>query len=590
MTDWSVNNGLSNFGAATGHQMNDGRYLFVWDVDTDKGKPGAETMANLVIENKVMPETLTVRTGGGGLHYYLASPTPVPSPSPLLPGIDIRGVGGQVVLPGSVSGKGTYTIEVNAPIADAPEWVLELIRNSGAMTLMTTVPVDESTKNPTPTKTIADVEKAVATVSTDKSGDTFRIVGACWRAGLTLAEARVQVDKRRDLDDHLAGAGDDVARSWSKLAAQAEKSQNEKSPSGDRKLSITWASSITPRKVEWVWEERVPYGELTLTPGRAGIGKSTFHAWMVAKITRGELRGVHYGTPKAALIAATEDSWERTIVPRLMAAGADLTKVGRVDVITSETSLGRLVLPTDCDELAELITENDVVIVSVDPLVSFINSAKLDVYKGTDVRSALEPLKEIAEKTGVAFLGNCHFNKSTGVDALARISNSTAFVEVARAAIGFAQDSEGITVLSQIKNNLGRSAPELASYKYEVHSTKIVTADGPTEVGRFRIVGDSDRTVDEILNESSRTGPKPEARDAAIHWCMSFVRGRAVKPTRAEVIEKGVEAGHAKRTLERALGDDRFIKDRERVGAPTYISVAEEPVMDTSQFDGLLEP
>ena len=43
--------------------------------------------------------------------------------------------------------------------------------------------------------------------------------------------------------------------------------------------------------------------------------------------TRGYLPGACFGTPRAAIVVATEDSWEHTIVPRLMAAGADLTYV-----------------------------------------------------------------------------------------------------------------------------------------------------------------------------------------------------------------------------------------------------------------------
>ena len=41
-------------------------------------------------------------------------------------------------------------------------------------------------------------------------------------------------------------------------------------------------------------------------------------------MTRGTLQGACQGNPRAVIVAATEDSWEHTIVPRLMAAGADL--------------------------------------------------------------------------------------------------------------------------------------------------------------------------------------------------------------------------------------------------------------------------
>jgi hypothetical protein len=104
-----------------------------------------------------------------------------------------------------------------------------------------------------------------------------------------------------------------------------------------RRLRLTPLSAIKPRPVRWAWTDRIPAGELTLTPGRGGLGKSTFHAWIIAHLTRGTLPGVHFGKAKPCIIAASEDSYDRTIVPRLIAAGADMDLVYRVDVIT-ETS------------------------------------------------------------------------------------------------------------------------------------------------------------------------------------------------------------------------------------------------------------
>ena len=48
-------------------------------------------------------------------------------------------------------------------------------------------------------------------------------------------------------------------------------------------------------------------------------------------ITRGTLDGEFHGTPRSVIVA-TEDPWSETIVPRLIAAGADLNRVYRCDV------------------------------------------------------------------------------------------------------------------------------------------------------------------------------------------------------------------------------------------------------------------
>jgi len=48
------------------------------------------------------------------------------------------------------------------------------------------------------------------------------------------------------------------------------------------------------------------------------------------------LPGEWAGTLRDVIIVATEDSWDHTIVPRLMAAGADLERVHRVEAVTPD--------------------------------------------------------------------------------------------------------------------------------------------------------------------------------------------------------------------------------------------------------------
>lgn len=72
------------------------------------------------------------RTGSGGLHYLFAMPMdfePTNSAGRLPPGIDVRGTGGQIVVPPSVSGKGGYLALAGWPgVAPAPGALLDLVR------------------------------------------------------------------------------------------------------------------------------------------------------------------------------------------------------------------------------------------------------------------------------------------------------------------------------------------------------------------------------------------------------------------------------------------------------------------------------
>lgn len=80
---------------------------------------------------KVNHTTLTVRTGGGGTHYYYSYPDngkTYECRSRKAEGFDVRAMGGQVVATGSIhpdTGK-PYLIIDDLPIAPAPQWLLDL--------------------------------------------------------------------------------------------------------------------------------------------------------------------------------------------------------------------------------------------------------------------------------------------------------------------------------------------------------------------------------------------------------------------------------------------------------------------------------
>jgi len=114
----------ANVGIVTGARSG----LWVLDVDPDNG--GHAKLAALVAAYGVLPETYTVTTGSGGMHYYWSLPDwDVTNSRGRLPiGLDVRGSGGQVVAPPSVSSKGAYRVGHGAPIAPAPAWLLDMIQ------------------------------------------------------------------------------------------------------------------------------------------------------------------------------------------------------------------------------------------------------------------------------------------------------------------------------------------------------------------------------------------------------------------------------------------------------------------------------
>ncbi len=271
-----------------------------------------------------------------------------------------------------------------------------------------------------------------------------------------------------------------------------------------KRLRLTPASAFGVRGVKWVWENRMPVGALTLIPGREGVGKSTFLAWMAAAVTRGELPGMHFGTPKSVLYSASEDSWEYTIAPRMLAAGADMDRVFRIDAALEDDGYGGVLLPRDCRELVPAARDVDAAVLLCDPIISLVDE-RLNTFKSKELRKALEPLTAAAEEAALAVGALVHFNKGQSNDVGTLISGARAWVEVARAVVAIGRDKEAdeyTCVVSQTKNNLG--VGDLPNLTYTIDSHQLPTSDGEiTSVGRLRWTGETDRGVEDLLAEAA---------------------------------------------------------------------------------------
>ena len=93
--------------------------VVVVDVDVKGSRQG---MAWLDANSHRLVQTYTVKTASGGLHLYFRWPAPVRnSASRIAPGIDVRGDGGYVIIPPSQG----YSVADDAPVAEAPEWLIE---------------------------------------------------------------------------------------------------------------------------------------------------------------------------------------------------------------------------------------------------------------------------------------------------------------------------------------------------------------------------------------------------------------------------------------------------------------------------------
>lgn len=322
----------------------------------------------------------------------------------------------------------------------------------------------------------------------------------------------------------------------------------------DKRRTIRFSSldGVTPENVRWLWRGRIPIGEVTIVAGKGGIGKSLFLATLTAWITTGKCKGEYMGTPQNVVFQANEDSYEKTVVPRLLAAGADLRRVYRIDV-ELEGDPHSLMLPRDLAQIAGLVESEKPVAIIIDPLSS--NMTDKD-RNSPEVRNSYEKLRAFAERMNIAIIGNGHTRKGQSSDLLEALIGSSEIGNVIRAAIGIIRDPDSDdhrVILSQCKNNLGTT--DLPSYTYRIVEEEFYLDNGWKGYAPVLKWGDhAERHVNDILTEPAHMVSRSEARECR-EWLRDFL---TLNPgtERQKVVSEGAKAGfkeHAVKNAGRAV-------------------------------------
>jgi putative DNA primase/helicase len=275
-----------------------------------------------------------------------------------------------------------------------------------------------------------------------------------------------------------------------------------------RRLISYRASDLKPERLVWVWPGRIPEGKLVLLGGPPGLGKSQLTAFISAVVSSGGTWPCGEGStlPGDVIFMSAEDGIRDTIVPRLMAAGANTNRVHIVAAATKPGGTGRKTfsLKTDVDLLEAKAREiGGVRLIIVDPISAYMGGA--DGNGNVETREVLEPLAEMADRLRIAVVAVTHLNKggAGGQSALNRFAGSIAFVAAARAAFAVIEDSEddGRRLLLQAKNNLGARCNGLA-FRLE---QRIVDGD----ILSSNVMFESDhvsQSIDEALTASESRG------------------------------------------------------------------------------------
>lgn len=289
-------------------------------------------------------------------------------------------------------------------------------------------------------------------------------------------------------------------------------------------LDITNLSSVEPRQLKWFWKDRIPQGKLTIIAGNPNVGKSWFSLWIAAQVTQGAPWPdcPTYNIDKGrVLILANEDSVSDTIVPRLLAAGADTSLVEVINGTTDENgSKNYFSLVRDIEALEKVVIEKgDVKLLIIDPIKAFIGTERnVDGNSDQDVRTVLTPLCELAEKQDITIIGLMHFNKKIDLPALDRINGSGAWGARARSVWTINWDPTNVPgepkrrLFVPVKNNL---SPENYSIVFTIEEGEIIIkswdemidANELTNADNKRSYKNKKTRAKELLSDALADGP-----------------------------------------------------------------------------------
>jgi hypothetical protein len=274
------------------------------------------------------------------------------------------------------------------------------------------------------------------------------------------------------------------------------------------------ADQIQARLIQWLWRNWIPLGKLVVVDGDPGLGKSTMLVDLAARLSRGRPMPDQSPAPQISVLMATsEDGLEDTVVPRLMAAEADLSRITCIKEIRTGTGRRPLTLPADIPILQQRIRDRNVKLFIIDPLMSFLGTA-VDSCKDQDVRGCLHQLGNLAEEEGCTILFLRHLNKATGGKAIYRGGGSIGIIAAARVGMIVAQDpnDDRGSILACSKNNV---AEKPRSLKFQLDPTH-------HQVCRVAWTGTSDCEADDLLN-AANTPEEKTANNEAVEFLRNYL-------------------------------------------------------------------
>jgi putative DNA primase/helicase len=324
---------------------------------------------------------------------------------------------------------------------------------------------------------------------------------------------------------------------------------------------FVWGDKVELEHIDWLWPNRYPLSMVSIMAGLGGVGKSTLCLYMAAQITTGRpWIDDPPGTkrePGDVIILSAEDLPGQLIIPRLIAMGADISRVcilkaTKVTLDTGQTGIvgiESLAKSGDLDMLIEVIKQapNPKMVV-IDPYTSYMGT-KTDSNDNILVRSFLRPLGDVAADHKVAVIGITHLNKKEDSSADFRILGSVGQQNTARMCWLVAQDpdAEDRRYMVWLKGNL---APRQTGLAYRIMNVPVTFKNRTSFYSCYNFEKEPVQlTASELLAPRPQKGGRPRKQTKASEWLESFL---SEGPVDSKLIyEEGEALGYSESTLKR---------------------------------------
>lgn len=528
-----------------------GTGFVVIDLDTKNGIDGIANFKKRCKELGVkIPATYAIRTPSGGKHLYFKSKHAGAiknSTSTLAPGVDVRAQGGYVLAERSSIDGARYTcIDGNLDdIARLPKKLRDAMQTSKA--------------KKQPGKSHDDsIAEGTRNSKLFRAACSLRAIGRNRRATLKLIRTINKGECKPPLgDDELENLVDSAF------------------DNATSEITMRCAGEIKPMPLSPLWPGVLFRRKVCLLAGEPGLGKSLFACDVAARISRA--KNWPGGEPAvigraATILISGEDDPDDTIVPRLISAGADLSKIHIIsDIVeTQGGELSALSIDQHMKSIHARMLNKKAALLVFDPVSAFM--ADRDSHRDTSVRALLNKIRQFAVEGNYAVLLISHFNKpgEKVSSAVHRVMGSLGFVAAARSVYAFVKDPQDSDkrMLLPIKNNLG---PDTEGFRCRIrvdHKQKLVPRPVHLKWDSKPVAGTQ---IDDILSASPRAHATKMKKKKIKKWLHKAIKpGDQMASTKFN--EKLKKKGFSSRMVRILMADFGYIKEKgDGFGAKWYV-------------------